>query len=185
MEDSSSGDHPWLHCNECSRGFDHHNVLETYGRGQFRVAKSDLAFYVTSCGHVFCENCVSSQQSSKFCCPPCNAPTSLYKLDGVLPKKLESLLKPPTGLLEEAVSVMLFQQNNANELIRGLREKVAQQKDLLTKAKTELAQQRKLREQVTALQSENESLRRQYIPIDIDNLGLKESKSQCRMALSI
>lgn len=154
---------PWLHCNECSRSFDHHNRLDTMSK-QLRIAKSDLLFHFTSCGHVYCENCVQQrlQSSPQFTCILCQSPASLYKLDGCLPKRLEQYLKPATGLLEEAVGVMLFQLGNSSELIRGLRAKVAQQKDLLSKAKTELAQQRKLREQVAALQSENEALRKQY-----------------------
>lgn len=162
---------PWLHCNECSRGFDHHNKVDdrptALGARQVNVSKSDLVFALTSCGHVYCENCILQRQQQlrqqpkpryEFTCPLCNGPAMCYKLEGALPRRIEQYLRPPTALLEEAVGVMLFQLGNASELIRGLRVKVAAQKDLLSKAKSELVQQKKSRE---LPQAENEALRRQ------------------------
>lgn len=48
-------------------------------------------------------------------------------------------LKPPVSMLEDSVTVILFQLNNANHLIKSLRIKVSQQKELLGRAKQELS----------------------------------------------
>lgn len=119
----------WLHCNECHRGFEHHNRLHinTPTSGQpsesthaFRIVKSDLRFGFTSCGHFFCEQCFKMHSKAtrfhpvgaggQFVCPFCKEPAAEYRLDGVVPKKLEMYMRPPIGLLEDALSVMMVQE---------------------------------------------------------------------------
>jgi hypothetical protein len=51
--------------------------------------------------------------------------------------------------------------NNANELINGLRHKIAQQKEILGRAKQELSNYKGIKEKVIELQEENESLKKQ------------------------
>lgn len=55
-----------------------------------------------------------------------------------------------------------FQLSNANSLIKSLRAKVSQQKELISKAKQELAGQKLLKEKIKELQQDNDKLRRKY-----------------------
>ena len=113
----------WLHCNECHRGFEHHNRLHVTSTStdshSIRIIKSDLRFGFTSCGHFFCDNCFKLHSiynqnvipclgaSGSFVCPFCKEQAAQYHLDNFVPKKLEMYMRPPTGLLEDALSVML------------------------------------------------------------------------------
>ena len=114
----------WLHCNECHRGFEHHNRLHVTSTSNdshsIRIIKSDLRFGFTNCGHFFCDNCFKLHSKCKsqhlisnlgasgsFVCPLCKEQAAQYYLDNVVPKKLEMYMRPPINLLEDALSVML------------------------------------------------------------------------------
>lgn len=45
--------------------------------------------------------------SGSFVCPFCKEQAAQYHLDNFVPKKLEMYMRPPTNLLEDALSVML------------------------------------------------------------------------------
>lgn len=45
--------------------------------------------------------------SGSFVCPFCKEQAAQYYLDNFVPKKLEMYMRPPTSLLEDALSVML------------------------------------------------------------------------------
>lgn len=98
----------WLHCNDCHRAFENHNKLDTLD-GRLLVSKSDLGFSFTSCGHFFCDNCIDQAREGggRFVCKVCNESSTLYKVDGKIPKNLEVYIKPPVIMLEDAVDVML------------------------------------------------------------------------------
>jgi septal ring factor EnvC (AmiA/AmiB activator) len=152
----------WFHCNECRRSFDNHNRTQLVS-GSIRLLKSDLVFAMTSCGHAYCDACIRAHfENGKFTCPRCRLIVHCYRLDTTaIPKKLEAFLKSPMGLLEEAMTVMAFQLNNANDLIKDLRCKISQQKELLTRVKRELDNYKQAKEQIARLLEENETLRQQ------------------------
>lgn len=160
--DDTSSDLVWLHCNECHRSFSGHNNIQSVN-GSLRIIKSDLTFALTSCGHVYCDSCIRAHyEDGRFTCPACQLNVHVYRLDtSAIPKKLEAFLKSPTGLFEEAASVMSFQLNNANELIHDLRARVAQQKEMLNRAKGELESYKRAKERIAQLTEENNALRLQ------------------------
>lgn len=151
----------WLHCNECHRSFEHHNRLAEDGVEGLRLMRSDLIFSFSSCGHFFCDTCIQQHTiGGKFICTICHHEATTYKIDHHVPKSLQMYLKTPINHLEDSISVMTFQITNANMLIKNLRSKVVQQKDLISKAKQELTSHKLLKEKLNELQQENERLRK-------------------------
>lgn len=110
VDESEGSNLAWFHCNECHRSFQNHNRVQSVN-SSLRLLKSDLTFAFTSCGHVFCENCIRAHTDGaeqKFTCTVCRVHAHCYRLNGsVVPKKLEMYLQPPTTLIEDAVTVMM------------------------------------------------------------------------------
>ncbi len=67
--------------------------------------------------------------------------------------------------------------NNANQLVRSLRAKVSQQKELLAKAKQELSTHKALKEQVVKLTTENTQLKSKINNFISDSQEIQENKS--------
>lgn len=153
----------WLHCQACCRSFEHHAAVRTTPAGDLEVSGADTAFAFTSCGHFFCAACVSAATVAEaLTCPVCGtrAPATMALGPGPVPASLALFLRSPQTLLEDALSAMSFQLGSGTRLIRSLRAKVAQQKDILAKARRELAAQRQLREKLAEVGRDNAALRR-------------------------
>lgn len=144
----------WLHCNICHRAFEGHNQVKLSG-DRLILSHSDLYFYFTGCGHFFCENCLQQEKAGgggleriqgNIRCKICGDHTQAFKIQSTIPDKVAMYMKPPINLLEDSLSIMMFQLNNANKLINALRLKISSQKDLLSRAKQEIANVKELKE---------------------------------------
>jgi hypothetical protein len=172
----------WIHCNSCFRSFEHHSRLaivqdqsgkqksehgDEFQEYRLEALATETLFSITSCGHIFCDVCIQQQTvNMKFICTVCadegirDAVTpEIMPIKGAIPRSMELFLKPPIGLVEDALTAMNFQLGNACRLIRGLRGKVSQQREILDKAKREIASGRQLRAKILELERENASLR--------------------------
>jgi ABC-type histidine transport system ATPase subunit len=100
----------WFHCNECHRSFQNHNRVQE-ANSSLSLIKSDLVFAFGSCGHTYCINCINAHETpdtGKFTCLICRNNVKYYKIEGnVIPKRLEMYIKPPIGLIEDGLTVMM------------------------------------------------------------------------------
>ncbi|KAI0273334.1 hypothetical protein BC834DRAFT_816923 [Gloeopeniophorella convolvens] len=122
------------------------------------AAPPQVPFWLTECGHVICNLHLNADQS---CCE-CGA-----QRIQMIPLQRE--LDPPMSYWFSSVPQAMdtisyslkacFQQDMLMSLIRFLREKLAQQRDVLLRVKHEREELKSLRKTVEQLRAENEQLR--------------------------
>lgn len=139
----------WLHCNRCG-------CLACEKAGD--VSK----FSITSCGHVFCHECLTERVESCFLCH--RSPFRRQTIDATMSSQLQRLFIPPATLLEEAwkktQSIMAFQRMQFTLSTELLQEKIAASNNHLGN-QSEIAQNAsELRKEMDCLKSSLANIQR-------------------------
>ncbi|KAF8265955.1 hypothetical protein EI94DRAFT_1734329 [Lactarius quietus] len=119
-------------------------------------AVPQVPFWLTECGHVICNIHLNADQS---CCKCGSQQIQMMPLQRELdPPMSDWFCSIPRALDIISYSVR-FQQDMQASLIRFLRERIAEQRDVLLRVKHEREELKNLRKMVEELRAENEQLR--------------------------
>lgn len=89
----------WIHCNSCY-------LLPTQSKGK--------KFLLTSCGHVYCENCVKSDGPKK--CQICGNTFTMIPLTSDLNADIQEYFRTPEDMLKRALQIMTFQEGHRSRI---------------------------------------------------------------------
>ncbi|XP_021935237.1 RING finger protein 212B-like [Zootermopsis nevadensis] len=89
----------WIHCNSCY-------LLPTQSKGK--------KFSLTSCGHVYCENCVKPDDTKK--CAICGNTFNMIPLTSELSADIQEYFKTPEDILKRALQIMTFQDGHRSRI---------------------------------------------------------------------
>ncbi|CAH1779570.1 unnamed protein product [Owenia fusiformis] len=134
----------WVHCNNC--------FIQPGSNGR--------TFYLTNCGHMFCEIC--SEQCTSEKCSMCGNPCTKVALTGKMAPDVELFFTDPVELMKrhqkQLMQVMDFQKNHRQRLTSYIREKVTRQKSIIENSKKTMGQD--VDREMKALREENQYLKR-------------------------
>ncbi|CAK5067406.1 unnamed protein product [Meloidogyne enterolobii] len=113
----------WVHCNKCL----------------VQPSKNNLSFWMSSCGHIFCKNCIDAEingcnlsdantTSVNFQqCFVCNKQVQLIQINRSMRKDLLEMFKPPASFvgdsLKRAKKIIEFQSMHHQRLFKCLQER--------------------------------------------------------------
>lgn len=89
----------WIHCNLCY-------LLPSQSKGR--------KFSLTSCGHVYCENCVKPDDKKK--CAICGNTFNMIPLNSELSADIQEYFKTPEDVLKRALQIMTFQEGHRSRI---------------------------------------------------------------------
>lgn len=89
----------WIHCNSCY-------LLPNLSK--------DKKFLLTSCGHVYCENCVKSDGTKK--CLICGNTFTMIPLTSELNADIQEYFRTPEDVLKRALQIMAFQEGHRSRI---------------------------------------------------------------------
>lgn len=89
----------WIHCNSCY-------LLPTQSKGK--------KFSLTSCGHVYCEDCVKPDGTKK--CAVCGNSFSMTPLTSELSADIQEYFRNPEEVLKRALQIMTFQEGHRSRI---------------------------------------------------------------------
>lgn len=89
----------WIHCNSCY-------LLPTQSKGK--------KFSLTSCGHVYCENCVKPDDTKK--CAICGNTFNMIPLTSELSADIQEYFRTPEDVLKRAQQIMTFQEGHRSRI---------------------------------------------------------------------
>ncbi|XP_023944440.2 probable E3 SUMO-protein ligase RNF212 isoform X2 [Bicyclus anynana] len=92
----------WVHCNTC-----------------FAQLKSEITLQLTTCGHMFCNNCLNNAAKEGICLV-CKKPCSIMKLVPDMTQEVQDYFTDPTDLLKKCCEVFEFQKKHRRRLISYL-----------------------------------------------------------------
>ncbi|XP_060801613.1 probable E3 SUMO-protein ligase RNF212 [Amyelois transitella] len=92
----------WIHCNNC-----------------FSQLDPGITLHLTSCGHMFCNNCLNngSQQST---CLICRLPCSIMKLVPDMKPEIQDYFTEPEEIIKKCCEVLQFQKQHRRRLLSYL-----------------------------------------------------------------
>ncbi|CAB3368603.1 Hypothetical predicted protein [Cloeon dipterum] len=90
----------WIHCNNCSR-------QPSQDKG--------LRFQLTSCGHIFCSQCVES--STNPACKVCGSKCNCLPLSSNMPPEIQSYFSDPEETIRKALQIYAFQKGHRQRLV--------------------------------------------------------------------
>ncbi|XP_041376540.1 probable E3 SUMO-protein ligase RNF212 [Gigantopelta aegis] len=135
----------WLHCNLC-----------------FLQPGNGLKFFLTSCGHIYCANCVNAGTKDK--CKMCAAKCSTIPLTGKLKADVEVFFTDPMDLLKkyqkQVTQVFDFQKNHRKRLMSHIRDKLLKQDEHARKTEKYGMSIQNLEREIIKLREENSYLKR-------------------------
>jgi len=89
----------WIHCNSC-------HLLPTQSKGK--------KFSLTSCGHVYCEDCVKPDDTKK--CAVCGNAFTMTPLTSELSADIQEYFRNPEEVLKRALQIMTFQEGHRSRI---------------------------------------------------------------------
>jgi hypothetical protein len=89
----------WIHCNSCY-------LLPTQSKGK--------KFSLTSCGHVYCEDCVKPDGPKK--CAVCGNHFTMTPLTSELSADIQEYFRNPEEVLKRALQIMTFQEGHRSRI---------------------------------------------------------------------
>ncbi|XP_050429130.1 probable E3 SUMO-protein ligase RNF212 [Adelges cooleyi] len=111
MMDNSSGRNSfntnnmtWIHCNMCFSQ-------------PMPINDDSKVFYLTSCGHIFCENCGCFADNTSNSCRECKNECSYTALGDKTNSQVLEYFQDPTNTCEKLLQVMKFQRAHRNRLV--------------------------------------------------------------------
>lgn len=90
----------WIHCNACIR-----QPSSEKGR----------KFLLTSCGHIYCNNCVEA--GTKPACRVCNTACTTIQLTSQMAPNIQHYFSDPEDLMRKAMQVFTFQRGHRQRLL--------------------------------------------------------------------
>ncbi|KAF5307923.1 hypothetical protein FQR65_LT06490 [Abscondita terminalis] len=94
----------WIHCNKCSARF-----------------RSNIKYFVTSCGHLTCESCASKTDGTN--CAICKSPCDYMPLNKDLKPEMQDFFRPQLEAIEKTKQICMFQESNKSALLKSVTEK--------------------------------------------------------------
>ena len=89
----------WIHCNSC------HAIA---------TQCSNKTFHLTSCGHIYCNNCVKPGNTKK--CLVCGNNYSMIQLNSDLKPEIKDYFKSPEDVLKRALEIIIFQSGHQKQM---------------------------------------------------------------------
>ncbi|XP_074646283.1 E3 ubiquitin-protein ligase RNF212B-like isoform X2 [Tubulanus polymorphus] len=139
----------WVHCNLCYRQPD------------------GLKFFLTSCGHVFCDDCLQNGEKNEKCKICGNRCTSTPLISNKMRPEVEIFFSDPLYLLKknykQIVQVIEFQRNHRLRLYSHRKQLLSRQNTIMDKVKgfQKAGEQiQKLEKEVLLLRQENSYLKK-------------------------
>ncbi|KAF2892288.1 hypothetical protein ILUMI_13884, partial [Ignelater luminosus] len=105
----------WIHCNCCYARF-----------------RPNIKFYITSCGHIKCQVCVSKIKTDN--CLICNSVCEIVQLSNNLKPNIQCYFRPAVESVDVAKQVCSFQLTNSLALLRNITAKYNNAKGEIQKA---------------------------------------------------
>ncbi|XP_050348711.1 zip homologous protein 2 [Nymphalis io] len=106
----------WIHCNNC-----------------FNQLEPGVTLHLTSCGHMFCNNCLNNGLQEGTCLV-CRVPCSIMKLVPDMNQEIQDYFTDPEELIKKCSEVLQFQRQHRRRLLSYL----LQSTKKFYKARTEL-----------------------------------------------
>ncbi|KAK6046122.1 hypothetical protein COOONC_16373 [Cooperia oncophora] len=110
----------FVHCNSCYKQ---------------PSAQGDNTFFLTSCLHILCKNCLPKEAGDPILCTICKHVMKAVEINSAMDPKLQDLFKPPKQLIAEKLSVLKrkynFQQMLASSLLNHLKKQRAKLEQLM------------------------------------------------------
>ncbi|XP_038069611.1 probable E3 SUMO-protein ligase RNF212 isoform X2 [Patiria miniata] len=135
----------WVHCNQC-----------------FRKPGSEHTFYLTSCGHIYCDDCV--KEGTKNQCHICGVPCSTIELSSKMKPEVEIFFEDPREIAKkqhrQLLQVMDFQKNHRQRFEAHKKEQEAKTQSQMAMTMRNLQKAMDLEREVRHLREENCKLRR-------------------------
>ncbi|XP_051770950.1 RING finger protein 212B-like [Ctenopharyngodon idella] len=124
----------WFHCNNC-------------------FVREGKKFIVSSCGHIFCENCVNTRQ-----CRVCHANCNYLQISDQMKPQEKMFFRDPEKLiqarLERITQIAIFQKRQKERVFAFLRSRTVELERKLKEVRDECHRQ------VSELKQENEELKK-------------------------
>ncbi|WAR21491.1 RN212-like protein [Mya arenaria] len=143
----------WLHCNSC-----------------YRQPGSGRNYFLTNCGHIYCENCQDKGWKERCLLCGTGHPSS-FKLTSKLPPPVDAYFSDPIKMLKQTASEMKqilaateFQHHQRKRFMTHLQKNVSNQKAIVEKCEKELKEKTltvfaQLEKEKTKYQNESRQLK--------------------------
>ncbi|XP_026319309.1 probable E3 SUMO-protein ligase RNF212 [Hyposmocoma kahamanoa] len=92
----------WIHCNKC-----------------FAQLEPGITLHLTSCGHMFCNNCLDNGVKESTCLV-CRAPCSIMKLVPDMNSEIQDYFTEPEEIIKKSCEVLQFQRQHRRRLLSYL-----------------------------------------------------------------
>ncbi|KAG6445248.1 hypothetical protein O3G_MSEX003823 [Manduca sexta] len=92
----------WIHCNKC-----------------FAQLEPGITLHLTSCGHMFCNNCLGNGLKESTCLV-CRMPCSIMKLVPDMKQEIQDYFTDPEEIIKKTCEVLQFQRQHRRRLISYL-----------------------------------------------------------------
>ncbi|XP_028033974.1 probable E3 SUMO-protein ligase RNF212 [Bombyx mandarina] len=92
----------WIHCNKC-----------------FSQLEPGITLHLTSCGHMFCNNCLGNGLKDSTCLV-CRMPCSAMKLVPDMKQEIQDYFTDPEELIKKSCDVIQFQRQHRRRLLSYL-----------------------------------------------------------------
>lgn len=96
----------WVHCNNC----------------YVQPGELEVKFFITNCGHIYCDNCLKSNTSEK--CIVCQVKYASLPLSSNMNSEIEIYFHDPVISLKKQIKILEFQQNHRIRLLSYNKEKL-------------------------------------------------------------
>ncbi|XP_038214199.1 probable E3 SUMO-protein ligase RNF212 [Zerene cesonia] len=146
----------WIHCNNC-----------------FVQLEPGITLHLTSCGHMFCNNCLNNG-SKENTCLVCRAPCSMMKLVPDMNPDIQDYFTDPEEIIKKSCEVIQFQRQHRRRLLSYLlqstkkfyaaRNELKRVTELCQKQHKQLKEYQKI---IKKLQSQLESQSKQTSPFSV------------------
>ncbi|XP_063826358.1 probable E3 SUMO-protein ligase RNF212 isoform X1 [Ostrinia nubilalis] len=92
----------WIHCNKC-----------------FSQLEPGITLHLTSCGHMFCNNCLDNGPKESTCIV-CRLPCSVMKLVPEMKPEIQDYFTDPEEIIKKTCEVLQFQRQHRRRLLSYL-----------------------------------------------------------------
>ncbi|XP_039754680.1 probable E3 SUMO-protein ligase RNF212 isoform X4 [Pararge aegeria] len=146
----------WIHCNNC-----------------YTQLEPGITLYLTSCGHMFCNNCLDNGVQEGTCLV-CKVPCSVMKLAPDMNHEIQDYFTDPDDILQKCCEVLQFQRRHRRRLLSylvqstkkfyGARTELKRMTELCQKQHKQLREYQKI---IKSLESQLSAQPRQTSPFNV------------------
>ncbi|XP_069358052.1 probable E3 SUMO-protein ligase RNF212 isoform X4 [Maniola hyperantus] len=146
----------WIHCNNC-----------------MTQLEPGISLHVTSCGHMFCNNCLKNGSKENICFV-CKVPCSIMKMVPDMKQEIQHYFTDPDDLLKKCCEAFEFQRRHRGRLLsyllRSTKKFYAAREEL--KRMTELCQKqhiqiREYQKTIKRMEGQNSTMPRHTSPFNV------------------